>query len=61
MTNREAIGYMLLACRELEYSKEQVKALFSKMYFLFDIKCEDEAEQQGFEWYYNLESKEKAN
>lgn len=58
MTNREAIGYMLLACKKLEYSKEQVKSIFNEMYFMFDIKQEYEAEQQGFEWYYNLEEKE---
>ncbi|SHF97666.1 hypothetical protein [Ornithinibacillus halophilus] len=57
MTNREAIGYMLLACRSLDYNREQVKDLYGKMYNMFDIKCEEEAEEQGFQWYNNLEEK----
>lgn len=52
MTNREAIGYMLLACKKAGMTKEQTKKLYSEMYYLFDIKTEDEAEEQGFNWYH---------
>lgn len=55
MDNRQAIGYMLLACERLGYSKEQVKQLYREMYYLFDIKTESEAEAQGHEWYHRLE------
>ena len=53
MTNRETIGYALLACKRLGYTKEQAKELFGAMYYLFDVKTEEEAESQGFEWYYS--------
>lgn len=58
MDNRQAIGYMLLACKSLGYTREQVRDLYSAMYLQFDLKTEDEAEEQGFEWYYNLEDNE---
>lgn len=55
MDNRQAIGYMLLACKKLGYTKAQAKALYSEMYFEFDFKTEDEAEELGHEWYHTLE------
>ncbi|MDR4887972.1 hypothetical protein RGU12_10470 [Fredinandcohnia sp. QZ13] len=55
MNNRQAIGYMLLACKQLNYSKEQTRSLFGEMYNMFDLKTEEEAEEQGYEWYYSLE------
>lgn len=55
MNNDQALGYMLLACKELGYTKEQAKDLYKAMYYHFDIKTEKEAEKQGFEWYYSLE------
>lgn len=55
MDNRQAIGYMLLAAKGVGFDKETTKKLYSEMYYLFDIKTEDEAERQGFDWYYNLD------
>lgn len=55
MDNRQATGYMLLACKRAGFDKETTKKLFREMYYLFDIKTEGEAEKQGFEWYHNLE------
>ncbi|MBT2695429.1 hypothetical protein [Bacillus sp. ISL-55] len=55
MTNREAIGYMLLACKELNLDKEATKKLFGAMYWQFDLKTEDEAEELGHEWYHSLD------
>lgn len=52
MNNREAIGYMLLACKELKMDKETVKRLRSAMYYQFDTKTEEEAEEQGHQYYY---------
>lgn len=52
MTNRQALGYMMLACERAGMTKEQAKRLFREMYYLFDIKTEDEAEGQGVEWYH---------
>lgn len=58
MDNRQALGYMLLACKQLGYSKEKARKLLGQMYYMFDIKTEDEAEEQGFEWYRSLEEPE---
>lgn len=55
MDNRQAIGYMLLACKKLGYDKEQAKALYSAMYYQFDIHTESEAEEKGHSWYHGLE------
>lgn len=49
---------MLLACKRLGYTKEQAEKLYREMYYQFDMKTEEEAEEQGFEWYYNLEEEE---
>lgn len=58
MDNYQALGYMLLACKELGYSKSEAREMFKAMNYMFDIKTEEEAEEQGFEWYYNLEDEE---
>jgi hypothetical protein len=52
MTNREAIGYLLLACKELNLDKETVKSLRRAMYWQFDMKTEAEAEEQGHKYFY---------
>lgn len=54
MDNRQAISYMLLACKKAKLNKETVDELYSNMYYMFDVKTEEEAEEQGFEWYYGL-------
>lgn len=51
MDNRQAIGYMLMACKEVGLSKEDAKMLFREMYYQFDLKTPDEAEEKGFGWY----------
>lgn len=57
MDNRQAIGYMLLACKEVGLSKEEAKKLYAAMYVEFDLKseAEAEAEEKGFEWYHDAE------
>lgn len=55
MDNRQAIGYLLLACKELGMSKEEAQKLYGAMYGAFDMKTEEEAEQQGHDWYNSLE------
>ncbi|WP_194709686.1 hypothetical protein [Radiobacillus deserti] len=55
MTNRQAIGYMMLAAKEIGLDKETLKKLFGAMYWQFDMKTEGEAEEQGFDYYYKLE------
>lgn len=51
MNNREAIGYMLLACKDLKLDKETIIKLRSKMYYHFDVKTEEEAEEQGHRFF----------
>lgn len=53
MNNSQAVGYMLLACKDAGISKEQAKELYRRMYYAFDIKTESEAERDGFAWYYS--------
>jgi hypothetical protein len=60
MDNRQALGYMLLACKELNMTKEEARKLYGAMYNQFDFKTEEEAEERGFEWYNNLEDEEEA-
>lgn len=57
MDNKKALGYLLLACKELGLSKQQTKELYDAMYRQFDLKTEDQAEMLGFEWYYDLQAK----
>lgn len=54
MDNYQAIGYMLLACKKAEISLDDVKRIYSSMYYMFDMKTEDEAEKQGLEWYHSM-------
>ena len=44
---------MLLACRDNDISIDVVKKMCKSMYWMFDMKTEEEAEEQGFKWYYN--------
>lgn len=53
MDNRQALGYMLLACKQNGIDIEMVKKLFVSMCHLYDFKTEEEAEEQGFNWYYS--------
>lgn len=55
MDNRQALGYMLLACKKLNLPKEQVRELYRQMYWEFDFKTEEEAEEMGFQYYHDLE------
>jgi hypothetical protein len=52
MNNRQAIGYMLLATKKINLDKETIKKLRSAMYYQFDTKTEEEAEEQGHEFYF---------
>ena len=59
MTNNQAIGYMLLACKNAEIPLEDLQKLYSNMSYLFDIKTEEEAEKKGFDWYLEILDKDK--
>jgi Holliday junction resolvasome RuvABC DNA-binding subunit len=54
MDNRQALGYMFLALKQLGYSKEEAKKIYREMYYCFDVYTEEEAEEKGFEWYRSL-------
>jgi hypothetical protein len=54
MNNYQAIGYMLLACKDLNLDKETVTRLRSAMFNQFDMKTESEAQELG-QNYFNEE------
>lgn len=45
MTNAAAIGYALLACKRLEFNKNELHELESMMYSIMDTISEGEAEE----------------
>ncbi|BBW98879.1 hypothetical protein [Geobacillus subterraneus] len=51
MTNRQALGYLLLACKQLGMTKEEATKICQEMEYLFDALTEEEAEEQGWGWY----------
>lgn len=55
MTNDQAQGYVLIACKELGISKEQAEKLVFSMQNGFDFYSEEEAETKGFDWLYDRE------
>jgi hypothetical protein len=50
MDNYQALGYLLLACKNQKIDKETARNLMGSMNYMFDIKMEVEAEEQGFYW-----------
>ena len=56
MTNDQAQGYVLLACKELGISKEQAEQLIYAMESQFDYYAEQEAREKGFDWLYGREN-----
>lgn len=61
MNNYQAVGYMLLACKHSGIPLEEVKKIYDSIYYIFDIKTEEEAEKQGFNWYYKMKEMEEKN
>ena len=51
MNNSQALGYMMLACKEAGLSKEVADKVYREMYWMFDMKTEKEAEEQGLRCY----------
>lgn len=52
MTNEQAIGYMLLACKDVGLRKDTIRQIYRAMYYQFDMKTEEEAEEKGHDWYF---------
>jgi hypothetical protein len=50
MDNYQALGYLLLACKNQKIDKETARKLMGSMKYMFDLKTEVEAEEQGFYW-----------
>lgn len=55
MTNDQAQGYVLLACKELGIGREQAEQLIYAMGSQFDYYAEQEAGEKGFDWLYDRE------
>lgn len=45
MTNAAAIGYMILAAKDLNLNKEIIRQLESNMSYFMDMRTEEEAEE----------------
>jgi hypothetical protein len=50
MDNYQALGYLLLACKNQKIDKDTARKLMGSMKYMFDLKTEVEAEEQGFHW-----------
>lgn len=55
MTNEEAQGYVLMACKALKISREQAEKLIYEMEYQFDMLTGNEAKTRGFDWLYKKE------
>ena len=55
MTNDQAQGYALLACKGLGINREQAEQLIYAMKSQFDYYAEQEAREKGFDWFYDRE------
>ncbi|TCK01380.1 UNVERIFIED_ORG: hypothetical protein BDK47_11671 [Anoxybacillus amylolyticus] len=51
MTNRQALGYLLLACKQLGMTKTEAEKICEEMEYWFDTLTEEEAEEKGWAWY----------
>lgn len=56
MTNEQAQGYVLLACKELGISRKEAEKFIFAMKSGFDFYSEDEAQTKGFDWLYEREN-----
>jgi Holliday junction resolvasome RuvABC DNA-binding subunit len=45
MTNEAAIGYAILALKELGYSEEEIRKIEKEMLYFMDMKTEEEAHE----------------
>ncbi|WP_077318176.1 hypothetical protein [Virgibacillus proomii] len=57
MDEEQAVGYMLLTCREMGLSMEQIKQIKSIMITQFQQHSPDEAKKQGAEWFRSIREK----
>ena len=56
MNDKVILGYLLLACKQLNYTKNEARDLLREMSILMVTKTDEEAEE-GFRWYKKLEEK----
>jgi hypothetical protein len=47
MDNRQAMGYMLLVCKELNLDKETFKKIRGEVHHNFDVYTEEQTEEKG--------------
>ena len=57
MDEEQAMGYMLLTCREIGLSIEQVNQIHSNVISQFHQRSPEEAKKQGEEWYRSIQEK----
>lgn len=57
MKDRLILGYILLACKRLNYSKKEARNLLGEMSILLETKTDEEIEE-GFQWYMEFDGNE---
>ena len=57
MKDRMILGYMLLACKQLNYTKGEARDLLGELSILLETKTDEEIEE-GFQWYMELDGNE---
>lgn len=55
--DRLILGYMLLACKRLNYTKKEARDLLGELSILLETKTDEDIEE-GFQWYMELEGSE---
>jgi hypothetical protein len=57
MDNDQARGYAILAMVDAGLKNEDIAKAVRSMHYMFDLKTEEEAEDQGREAYYKITSR----
>ena len=52
--DHNTLGFLLLACKRLNYSKEEARNILSEMLIIMETQTAEEA-NEGFSWYEKLE------
>ncbi|MGP7819683.1 hypothetical protein [Niallia sp. 01092] len=55
MDKEQEMGYILLACKEIGLSSNQVKQIHSSLLAQFNTHTPEEAKREGINWFQSLE------
>lgn len=60
MDNFKSLGFLLLACKQLNYSKVETRDILCETLILMQTKTSEEADE-GFKWYADLNNENEKN